>query len=225
MAKGTKGASAPQGGRRPRAAVWALTGLVIAALALGLVLLIGGGDGDDSSAGARTFKSPNCGGKSPRSFLCPDNELFDAKAYVTRGDAFACIEFATQADTQAVLKADPSDPNKLDADRDGIACNELGGSRDTTPVKAIVANFKCGRSDPRTARCPQRSRPFDPARYVASGQDGYDCGEFASQADAQQVLQYSPQDPNKLDGDGDGIACPDRPGPKNLTPVGRAPQT
>ncbi len=33
-----------------------------------------------------------------------------------------CADFATQAEAQAELDADPSDPNGLDADDDGIAC-------------------------------------------------------------------------------------------------------
>lgn len=35
-----------------------------------------------------------------------------------------CADFATQADAQAALDADPSDPENLDADDDGIACEE-----------------------------------------------------------------------------------------------------
>lgn len=34
-----------------------------------------------------------------------------------------------------------------------------------------------------------------------------DCNEFATQRDAQEALDGDQADPNKLDGDGDGIAC------------------
>ncbi len=37
-----------------------------------------------------------------------------------------CADFATQAQAQAELEADPSDPNGLDADDDGIACETAG---------------------------------------------------------------------------------------------------
>jgi micrococcal nuclease len=47
---------------------------------------------------------------------------FDPAAYVGRGDAFDCGHFRSQADAQAVLRADPRDPNRLDGDRDGVAC-------------------------------------------------------------------------------------------------------
>jgi endonuclease YncB( thermonuclease family) len=43
-----------------------------------------------------------------------------------RGD-LACADFATQREAQVVLERDPSDPNGLDADNDGIACEELAG--------------------------------------------------------------------------------------------------
>ncbi len=37
-----------------------------------------------------------------------------------------CADFASQAEAQATFDADPSDPNGLDADGDGIACEEDG---------------------------------------------------------------------------------------------------
>lgn len=41
-----------------------------------------------------------------------------------------CADFETQTDAQAVLDADDTDPNKLDADGDGVAC-ELDEGEDT----------------------------------------------------------------------------------------------
>ena len=38
-----------------------------------------------------------------------------------------CADFATQREAQATLERDRSDPNRLDADNDGIACEELAG--------------------------------------------------------------------------------------------------
>lgn len=49
---------------------------------------------------------------------------------------------------------------------------------------------------------------FAVAPAMVSAQDLYNCGDFASQSDAQQVYNYDPSDPNQLDGnDGDGIVC------------------
>jgi hypothetical protein len=62
---------------------------------------------------------------------------FDPSAYVGQGDAFNCPAFASQAEAQAVLRADPSDPNGLDTDRDGIACESNRAPRDLVPVPRI----------------------------------------------------------------------------------------
>lgn len=59
---------------------------------------------------------------------------FDPRFYIGKGDAFNCADFVSQADAQAVLRADPSDPNRLDADRDGIACESNRGPYDRIPV-------------------------------------------------------------------------------------------
>lgn len=36
-----------------------------------------------------------------------------------------CADFGSQEEAQAALDADPSDPNNLDADDDGLACEEF----------------------------------------------------------------------------------------------------
>lgn len=53
-----------------------------------------------------------------------------------------CWDFADPADAQAVLVADPSDPNNLDGDNDGRACEwGVGGPRDYRghPVGGVAA--------------------------------------------------------------------------------------
>ncbi|WP_078913349.1 MULTISPECIES: excalibur calcium-binding domain-containing protein [unclassified Streptomyces] len=61
---------------------------------------------------------------------------------------------------------------------------------------------------------------FDVSPYVHQGHV-VDCGTFNTQADAQAVLRADTLDPNGLDRDGDGIACPDLPEPKDEKPVHR----
>ena len=39
----------------------------------------------------------------------------------------------------------------------------------------------------------------------------YDCSDFESQNQAQQILENTPGDPNRLDGDGNGVACESLP--------------
>ena len=60
---------------------------------------------------------------------------FDPRAFIGKGNAFNCNAFSSQAQAQTVLRADPRDPNKLDPDRDGIACESNRAPRNTTPVK------------------------------------------------------------------------------------------
>jgi micrococcal nuclease len=59
---------------------------------------------------------------------------FNPAQYVNQGDRYNCGDFQTQAEAQAVLRANPSDPNRLDADRDGIACETRPAPRDTVRV-------------------------------------------------------------------------------------------
>ncbi len=40
-----------------------------------------------------------------------------------------CIDFATQPEAQAVYDEDPTDPNGLDADSDGVACETLSSGQ------------------------------------------------------------------------------------------------
>jgi hypothetical protein len=49
-------------------------------------------------------------------------------------DQYNCSDFRSQAEAQAVLRADPRDPNQLDTDRDGIACESNRAPFDRTPV-------------------------------------------------------------------------------------------
>lgn len=64
----------------------------------------------------------------------PTAAAFDPSRYVGQGDRYNCADFASQAQAQAVLRADPSDPNRLDTDRDGIACESNRSPKDLTPV-------------------------------------------------------------------------------------------
>jgi hypothetical protein len=62
---------------------------------------------------------------------------FNPYAYVGQEDAYNCAHFASQAEAQAVLRADPTDPNQLDTDRpfpDGIACERNRAPFDRVPV-------------------------------------------------------------------------------------------
>lgn len=50
---------------------------------------------------------------------------FNPRYYLGQGNAYDCSDFYNQEQAQAVLNADRSDPNYLDGDYDGIACERL----------------------------------------------------------------------------------------------------
>jgi hypothetical protein len=52
----------------------------------------------------------------------------DSSSSDTSGDDRDCADFVSQADAQAALDADLSDPDHLDADVDGIACEDHFGN-------------------------------------------------------------------------------------------------
>ena len=80
--------------------------------------------------------------------------------------------------------------------------NGIGGGCENTP------------SEPESAPEPE------PSQSPGSGGGGippvpsdgdYNCSDFATQAQAQQVLEQDPSDPHNLDGEGDGVPCESLP--------------
>jgi len=71
------------------------------------------------------------GSSAPNSGLRPG---FGPQAYLGQADRYDCASFQSQAEAQAVLRADPTDPNRLDPDRDGIACESSPAPRDLVRV-------------------------------------------------------------------------------------------
>jgi hypothetical protein len=76
-------------------------------------------------------------------------------AFAQAGDQ-DCSDFASQAAAQAHLRADPSDPDGLDSDSDGIACESLGAPFDRTPV---VAASEAGAAGGTLARTGTHTKP------------------------------------------------------------------
>ena len=48
-----------------------------------------------------------------------------SSAAIAQTDDRDCRDFASQSEAQAVLRSDATDPNHLDDDRDGVACDEF----------------------------------------------------------------------------------------------------
>lgn len=90
------------------------------------------------------------------------------------------------------------------------------GRRTSVAVVSVIAAITltaCGDNKP-----PQHR--FDVAPYVHKGHVA-NCDAFKAQADAQAVLRADALDPNELDRDGDGVACPNLPAPTDKKPVHR----
>ncbi len=96
--------------------------------------------GATTSPGTTTPEQSSTTDTSPRT-TAPTTWTPPAPVYNTwvpsRLNLLDCMDFASRADAQAVLAADPSDPNVLDADRDGMACDAgVGVVRAAYPVGA-----------------------------------------------------------------------------------------
>jgi hypothetical protein len=86
---------------------------------------------------APAVETPPAAGTAPESPPTTPSLLppgFDPSRYLGRGNAYECSSFASQAEAQAVLRADPTDPNVIDRNRDGIACEDNPPPRDNQRV-------------------------------------------------------------------------------------------
>ena len=91
-----------------------------------------------------------------------------------------------QEEAQALLADDPTDPNSLDSDGDGVACEF-----EQNPTGSVKFEDGTGFTTDATSAAPSTSK----------------CEDFASQAEAQAALEAVPGNPDSLDADGDGLAC------------------
>lgn len=131
--------------------------------------------------------SPGCGESS----ASPEAT---SSAAPSSGD-LDCSDFGSQAEAQATLDADPSDPNGLDAEGDGQACeaSSFGGGSAASSSASSSASASASPSAPSPA-------PGD-GGGVPSGGGDIDCDEVDG------PIPTPPGDPDGLDGDGDGLAC------------------
>ncbi len=118
---------------------------------------------------------------------------------------YNCEDFDTQEQAQAFFNNDPGDTNGLDGPpgdaftgEPGVACEDLpSGGTGTTAEPPVEATQPTAPG--------QYVPPAEPAPQVTA--EDLDCADFASQTEAQAVLDADSTDPNGLDADGDGIAC------------------
>lgn len=105
-------------------------------------------------------------------------------------DRFNCEDYETQAAAQRNLDRNPDDPNRLDANNNGQACEEFFEG-----------------TDGGGAAVPNRERPAQEDIAQPAPADRFDCADFTSQARPQRILERIPSDPHGLDANGDGVAC------------------
>ena len=106
-------------------------------------------------------------------------------------DRFNC-EDLTQARAQRILDRDPSDPNRLDGNTNGEACEEFFEGTDS----AAPAD-------------PADPAPVEPVEDAPppEQEDRFDCEDFTSPARPQRILDRDPSDPHGLDANQNGEAC------------------
>jgi micrococcal nuclease len=104
-----------------------------------------------------------------------------------------CSDFDSQSEAQEVLEDDPNDPNGLDGDYDGQACEELPGGYSSASASA-------------SASASPSASPSSGGGYRNGGAPAPSGGDI----DCDQVngpIPTPPGDPDNLDGDKDGLAC------------------
>lgn len=103
----------------------------------------------------------------------------------TGGD-LDCMDFPSQKAAQKHLRNNPSDPNGLDPETNGIACE--------------------------ITSAPYEDHDFDDELVIAARSDAdLDCKDFEYQQEAQAIYDRDESDPNRLDKQGNEVACESLP--------------
>lgn len=116
-------------------AIAIVAGFALVAIVLGVTLSGRNSDSGGPDSNDTQPASPTPGSQVTSQPTIPP--VFRPEDYIGKGNAFDCAAFANQAQAQAVLRLDPSDPNQLDGfggQRDGIACETRPDPQDRTPV-------------------------------------------------------------------------------------------
>ena len=114
-------------------------------------------------------------------------------------DSLDCSDFATQEEAQAAFADDTGDPNGLDPDADGLACEDMY----PTSTLELEPVPQYGGPEPYdgegTTTVPEPTTP-NPGVDIPPPTDGdYDCDDL-TQEQAQYIYDQNPSDPYGLDG-------------------------
>ncbi len=88
--------------------------------------------------------------------------VYPSKPAVAQADQYDCASFGSRESAQAELDRDPSDPNNLDSDGNGRACDDYAYS-----TSGSVAASSVSPSSPSPSSAPPSSAP--PSRPSGSG--------------------------------------------------------
>ena len=91
-----------------------------------------------------------------------------------------CSDFATQEEAQAHLEADPNDPDGLDRDKDGIACENLPSGGSGTP--ATPSN----NDESVTEDTTKSTENSDPAEETTTSSDNESTTEQSTSSEEEQ---------------------------------------
>lgn len=123
-----------------------------------------------------------------------------------------CEDFQYRQDAQEHWdrhrSASNPNPDDLDGnDGDGVVCesrpNRPAGASTTVPPGFTASTSSTVASTPSTTAATTPTT----LQLASTAVDDQNCGDFASQADAQAHFNAEPSDPDNLDGDNDGQAC------------------
>lgn len=117
-----------------------------------------------------------------------------------------CEDFQTQEEAQAVLLADPADPNNLDPNGDGIACALLPLAAD---LQADTSSSPDAQTDESTTgggkKKNKNNQPAEATQETTT--TTVSCADYATPKQAQKAFDKDPQGLAALDPDGNGVVC------------------
>ena len=147
--------------------------------------------------------------KAPRSDSSPSRQDAQPAATATpqsAEDDFRdrnCSDFATWQEANAFFVAEggpQSDPHRLDGNSDGVPCESLPGAP---------------RDDSGSGQQGEQPTPTPTPQAVEDEFQDRNCSDFETWQEAQSFFESEggpSQDPHRLDGDGNGVACQSLPG-------------
>lgn len=129
-----------------------------------------------------------------------------AQAESTGGDDLDCADFTTQEEAQSVLDDNPSDPNNLDPNADGIACALLPSAANSAPDNGSAELAQDANADSQQEEKKANRKKRDKAAETTQEVD-VSCSDYVAAEDAQAAYDNDPSGLAALDPDGNGIAC------------------